>query len=80
MHPVGLPALTQELLLEHLFPGQRPRALQGVLGEPGPGQDLAHPGHVEVLTRVAGRGQREQLAIQIQAAAQHPGGLHRLVR
>ncbi len=58
---------------------QAGRALQCADGEPGPGEDFPHPGDVEVLAGMAGRGQGQQLAVQVEAAAHHRSGLQRLV-
>jgi hypothetical protein len=55
------------------------RAAQVILAQAGPRQDLPHAFDVEVLTGVARRGQRQQLAVQLEAAAQHRRGLQRLV-
>jgi len=65
-----------ELLLHR--PGGR--AAQRALVQPGRGEDGAGAFDVEVLARVAARGQRQQLAVQVQSGAQHGHRLHGLVR
>ena len=79
MDPVLVTTLAQDPPQLPLVERQRRRAAQGVLIQPGTGQDLAHPGYVEGFAGMAGGGEREQLAVQVQPGAQHPGGLHRLV-
>jgi hypothetical protein len=78
--PVRAAAVAHQLGLARLVQRQRGRALQRVLVEPGPGQDPPDPGHVEALARVAGRGQREQFALEVQPAPHHGRRLQRLVR
>ena len=80
MHPVRLAALAEEPPQRGLVHRQRGRALQRVLGEPGAGEDLAHPGDVEVLTGVAGGSEREQFTVEFEAQGAHRCGLNRLVR
>jgi hypothetical protein len=79
MDPVPGPTLAQDPQQLPLVGRQRGRAAQGVLAQPGAGQDLAHPGDVEGLAGMAGGGEGEQLSVQVQPGAQHPGGLHRLI-
>src|SRR6516225_10060153 len=80
VHSVRPAALAEESPERGLVHRQRGRALQRVLGQPGTGQDLPDPGDVEVLAGVARAGQRQELALDGQAAGAHGGGLYRLVR
>jgi hypothetical protein len=55
------------------------RSPQGGLVQAGGGQHPAYAVEVEGLAGVAGRGQREQLAVEGEPGLEHPHGLHRLV-
>jgi len=79
VHPVRRAARTEEAPQSALVERQRRRALQRVFGEPGAGQDLADAGDVEVLTGMARGRERQQLTLQVEPAAAHRRGLHRLV-
>jgi hypothetical protein len=82
VHPdPGLaPAGGEDPLGRGLVERQGGRAAQVILGQAGRGEDFPHPVDMEVLARVTGGRQRQQLASEIEPAPDHRHRLERLVR
>jgi len=77
-HPFGLAELAHELVARRGVAGPGRRALQAVLAEAGPSQDLPDHRGVPVGAAVARRRERELLALQRHARRQAAQGLQRL--
>jgi hypothetical protein len=78
--PLRLPAGSQVRVELPLAERQRGRRAQRRLVQASAGEDPSHAVEVEVLARVAARGEREQLAVEIEAGMEHRCRLHRLAR